>query len=160
MTLRELYEKIPAMTCVEGCHDCCGPVAMLQEERERIGRPIGFVPGTAHCDLDACGHCTVYEDRPFLCRLMGTVVQADLPEGQRPHFMVCPRGQHPDHPLTPAEADQLFKTYMDDYGVVKLRSRQAEVLERELFRMRCRAEKAEAAPAPTADLDTQGPAGE
>src|SRR5258708_28093736 len=31
--LRELYAQIPTFKCIEGCTDCCGPVAASREER-------------------------------------------------------------------------------------------------------------------------------
>ena len=78
-----LREQIPSFECVKGCHDCCGPVTASSEEMSRL-------PVKSDAEHDAalehlnCVHlgpdgCTVYEDRPLICRLFGTTPSMACP---------------------------------------------------------------------------------
>jgi Fe-S-cluster containining protein len=96
--IRFLREQIPSFDCVPGCHDCCGPVTTSAEEMARLPRKSAAEQDAALERLD-CVHlgpqgCTVYGERPLICRLFGTT--ASLP---------CPRGRGPEEPIDPhAEA--------------------------------------------------------
>lgn len=127
-TLPELYAACPLFQCKPGCHDCCGAVPHLAIEREAMNRPVGFVSGSATCSLAGANGCAVYDNRPLLCRLFGTVMGDNPLRPGKAHEMVCPHGCHPETPLTPAEADQIMHEY-SDIDVVKLRSRQALMIE-------------------------------
>lgn len=86
---------IPAFPCLPGCHDCCGPVAASTWEVAQL--PV-VDPATRseRAARLACAHlgpagCTVYEDRPLLCRQFGTVAKMACPHGRGPVVML------PDH---------------------------------------------------------------
>lgn len=87
---RELYRSIPSFVCKEGCSDCCGPVPVTPWEAQRLGiagqMVTPFDPKTLKCGFLQDGKCSVYDRRPFLCRLFGTV---DNPR------MACPHGCKP-----------------------------------------------------------------
>lgn len=98
--IQRLYEKIPSFSCKEGCTDCCDNwIQFAPEEEERCG---GFDCKESACPkLDPKRGCTVYENRPFICRLFASCTP--LP---------CPHGYGPEHPLTKEETDALLKEYL------------------------------------------------
>ena len=71
-----LRQQIPSFECVPGCHDCCGPVTTSPEEMSRLPRKTRVEQDAAMDELN-CVHlgpngCTVYDERPLICRLFGT----------------------------------------------------------------------------------------
>ena len=99
-----LRELIPSFECVPGCHDCCGPVTTSSEEMARLPRKTQAEQDAALERLD-CVHlgpngCTVYEERPMICRLFGTSPR-----------LACPRGRGPEQMIDPA-AEQLVHQFI------------------------------------------------
>ncbi len=113
---------IPEFLCKEGCHKCCGVVPFSAEEMERV-RPVwkeiewididvGFLPhriaspmieeGNLDCPFLGDNGCLIYERRPLMCRIFGTV---DSP------MMICPEGMGPKKMLTEDEVRHLLKKY-------------------------------------------------
>lgn len=95
---RALYVQIPSFKCKEGCTECCGPVPFSNWEKAQVkiepgkeGRPCPYLSNTG---------CTIYENRPFMCRLYGTVKE-----------MACPHGCRPTKMLNPIEARQMLAKY-------------------------------------------------
>lgn len=95
---KALYAQIPSFKCKPGCTDCCGPVPFSAWEKGRIkiepakdGRPCPYLTETG---------CSIYEERPFMCRLFGTV-----PE------MPCEHGCAPAKMLSSAEGFKLLRKY-------------------------------------------------
>ena len=87
-----LRESIPAFECVKGCHDCCGPVTASSEEMSRLPVKSDAEHDAALADLN-CVHlgpdgCTVYNERPLICRLFGTTPRMACPNDRRPDAMV------------------------------------------------------------------------
>jgi Fe-S-cluster containining protein len=99
--LQELYDQIPTFKCKDSCSDCCGPVATTRLEQMRapklathldrlqahlasnvINNVIGN--GCLDCPYSTPLGCEVYADRPFLCRLFGTVPELACPHGCGP----------------------------------------------------------------------------
>lgn len=113
--LQRLYNKIPSFTCKTGCGECCGIVPWSPEEWSKVedrlpsdatanliaGVVIPMRAGSATCPFFD-GGCTVYADRPFMCRIFGTSRDARL---------TCPKGCQPKHLLTPANARRLTTQY-------------------------------------------------
>lgn len=69
-----MYELIPEAKCPQGCASCCGPVPVCEEERVALGLPEGLYhtrwdPQTFACEFLVDGRCSVYEKRPFICRM-------------------------------------------------------------------------------------------
>lgn len=108
-TLAELYQRIPSMACKPGCTDCCGPVPAVGVEA--VAAPLlaehkvaeRMASGCIDCPYSAGADCAIHPQRPFLCRLFGTAPGHAL--------LTCPHGCQPDHPLTPAQADELARHY-------------------------------------------------
>lgn len=66
--IQKLYRKIPCSSCKEGCFLCCTDLVQLApEEKEHMG---GY-EYNGQCSHLENGKCTVYEKRPFVCRLYG-----------------------------------------------------------------------------------------
>jgi Fe-S-cluster containining protein len=114
--LAKLYRKIPTFKCIEGCGSCCGVVPWAPEEfavvRDRL--PAGtkilefdddylvpMRPDSSVCPFFDHG-CTVYDDRPFMCRLFGTA---------RDWRLTCPHGRQPEKILTQRKAEGLRRQY-------------------------------------------------
>lgn len=90
--IRFLRQQIPSFECVPGCHDCCGPVTTSSEEMARLPRKTAAEQAAAMDELN-CVHlgpngCTVYEERPLICRLFGTTPTLPCPNGRRPVEMI------------------------------------------------------------------------
>lgn len=117
MTLAELYACCPPVDCEPGCTDCCGPVPFSRSEWERTGLPFSeakqtpALPGaylagkgdsieTLVCLFREPGGCSIYESRPFICRLYGC--GPGLP---------CAKGRGPRFPLSATAMALLAGTY-------------------------------------------------
>jgi Fe-S-cluster containining protein len=113
--LRLAYRDIPTMACRPGCTDCCGPAPFTKMELERVAEAIpddaeivpvgeGFAvirpAAPLRCAFAADGKCGVYEARPAICRLFGT-----MPSHPR---MSCPHGCKPARPLTQAQGSRIM----------------------------------------------------
>jgi Fe-S-cluster containining protein len=81
----ELYSKIPAFECIEGCTDCCGPVPWSAYELKQAGL-AGPPPDRADdvCVFSLAGRCDVHAARPLMCRLFGAVEDLRCPHGRGP----------------------------------------------------------------------------
>lgn len=101
--IEKLYENIPAFECIPGCTDCCGPVPFARSEWDRIEdkkKPTGL-----SCPYAVKGQgCSIYKDRPFMCRLFGATSDPQL---------TCPHGRRPAHPLSPQVAALLTGRYIN-----------------------------------------------
>ena len=98
----QLRLQIPSFACVPGCHDCCGPVTASSEEMSRLPVKSDAEHEAALAEYN-CVHlgpqgCTVYDQRPLICRLFGTT--PSLP---------CPRGQGPETPIEPQVERQVHQ---------------------------------------------------
>lgn len=89
----KLYRSaIPVFQCLPGCHDCCGPVAASRWELAQLP-PVDAATRRAKQAKLTCPHlgehgCTVYADRPLLCRIFGTVPDLPCPRGRRPLMLL------------------------------------------------------------------------
>lgn len=97
-----LYAAIPAFDCKPGCSDCCGVVPMAMSEWQSIKMVERVESGCLNCGYLVDDKCSVYADRPFLCRLFGATTEAK---------MACPHGCGPANPLTPKQAGILTSKY-------------------------------------------------
>lgn len=111
--LARLYAQIPTFECEPGCTDCCGPVPASDTELTRAPLLADIVErlerGCLDCPYSLGGNCSVYADRPFICRLFGTA-----PEDER---LRCPKGRAPTRPLTAAQAAALTNQYFSITGM-------------------------------------------
>jgi Fe-S-cluster containining protein len=111
--LAKLYAKVPHIDCRGKCASFCGPIRCSTRERNRMeragGQPLGTQPATAVlptgerqsvrlCSmLTGAGTCSVYDQRPMICRLWGVVEN-----------MRCPHGCQPDRYLTVQQGKDLL----------------------------------------------------
>lgn len=85
-------KRIPNFECVPGCHDCCGPVTTSSEEMSLLPVKSEAEHAAALAEL-SCPHlsqngCTVYDERPLICRVFGTTPRLPCPHGRRPDNMI------------------------------------------------------------------------
>lgn len=77
---------LPSMQCDSGCGECCGVVPVTEVEYQTVRiyikeRGVKLVAQGETCPLFQDGTCTVYEVRPFACRLFGHVEEMPCPKG-------------------------------------------------------------------------------
>lgn len=95
--LLALYAKVPKIECLGKCWESCGPIAIVQLEHERIGKPKQL-DDTLDCPvLTPDNACSQYERRPLICRLWGVV-----------KGMPCPFGCVAERILSDEEAHELL----------------------------------------------------
>lgn len=92
-SLERIYRAVPTIQCKGLCQQSCGPINMSAEERRRIDARGVHIPtmrelndsiidrGTVDCPALRDGKCSVYEDRPLICRLWGAVESMPCPHG-------------------------------------------------------------------------------
>jgi len=106
--LDELNKQVEANSyeCPDGCHKCCGPVAMTRIEADRIGIDRQYTLGVGKHG-DTCefvgedGKCRIYNMRPFICRFFNSTWAG--------HFK-C--NEIPGNGLiAPGRADKLLEAY-------------------------------------------------
>ncbi|MGZ8270811.1 MAG: YkgJ family cysteine cluster protein [Methylophilus sp.] len=99
--IRFYRKHIPALECVSGCHDCCGPVTATSEEVAKLPIKTAAEHKTAlaHFSCPYLGKkgCEVYGDRPLICRLFGTTPNLPCPNGKKPVEMVNPKIEQKIH---------------------------------------------------------------
>lgn len=93
-TIRFYRRRIHAFECIPGCHDCCGPVTASSEEMARLPAKSGAEHDLALAEW-RCVHlgehgCGVYDERPLVCRLFGTIDTLRCPHGRKPDIMTDP----------------------------------------------------------------------
>lgn len=103
---KRLYKRLPNMKCKEGCTDCCGPVPFSKWESDNAKVDFDFVPGKTmfteiHCKHICDGKCSIYENRPFMCRLYGTTEK-----------LKCPHGIFPEYQITDELSEELTEQYI------------------------------------------------
>lgn len=79
-TLDDLYDLIPfARGCKGQCAEACGPIGFSVEEGRRIAAAGAHIPNVnevGHRSVYVCPaltdrRCSIYRDRPTVCRLWG-----------------------------------------------------------------------------------------
>lgn len=108
MNLTLIYASVPRIACRGKCQSSCGPIAAHPREIEHFEATTGakfpdavkmLRSGRLDCPhLNAVGQCSVYQNRPLICRLWGVA------EG-----MPCPWGCVPERVLPDAEAGELLR---------------------------------------------------
>ena len=104
--LDAVYDTLPEVDCRGLCQEGCGSIGMTPLEQQRIqdrhhirlplraifgGEPTPLGITTDHCPaLTTAGQCSVYPDRPLICRLYGAVRTMPCPWG------CAPKGGHLD----------------------------------------------------------------
>ncbi len=99
MTIEELWAKVPPVIGCKQCGDCCGHVPFSVPEINRVF-PYWPDEGPEDCRFLVNGKCSVYEDRPLICRLFGAC--SDMP---------CAHGARAERQLSDEEVKKLFVEY-------------------------------------------------
>jgi len=97
---KELRLRIPKMNCRAGCSECCGPVVFSKWEWAQVKEKR--TASSLDCPYIENGQCSIYEDRPIICRLFG-VSEAPL--------LQCPYGCKPGRVLSIAETEAIMDSY-------------------------------------------------
>lgn len=102
--IKRLRLLIPTFDCIPGCSDCCGPVPFSLWEESKLpgGQNPPPKPGCLDCPHSTPQGCAVYEDRPIMCRVFGTV---DDPR------LKCPHGRRPEKLLSKEELEEITTSY-------------------------------------------------
>lgn len=69
MKISKIYEKIPHSKCKKGCFHCC--TNMIQFTPSEL-KAMGGYEYNGVCSHLKDGKCSIYENRPFVCRIYGT----------------------------------------------------------------------------------------
>lgn len=102
--LKALRARIPdGFVCVEGCEGCCGPVvhsALEQRQIDKIGGVKQPGPGICDCHYLRGTRCSVFSERPIMCRLYGNTP-----------LLPCPYGGKSSKMLTMEETQEILTEY-------------------------------------------------
>lgn len=71
MTKEEIYAKIPQTHCSDSCYKCCTNIVQFSRSEEEA---MGGYEWNGKCSHLVDGKCSVYENRPFVCRIFGASV--------------------------------------------------------------------------------------
>lgn len=102
--IQKQYERIPSFTCKQGCTECCGVVPFTEEEwalltpEEQSRESKGL-----ECRFKGANGCTIYDRRPMLCRLFGSVDDKKL---------TCWHGCGPEKKLTAIQGLTIMRHYL------------------------------------------------
>lgn len=126
--LRDLYAQLSTVACKGLCHDSCTVVSAPQLERDVLAEhgialsdqtpstviaraaatPDGKI-GEKCPALTVFGRCSVYADRPFLCRVFGTVSHPSATGPDRfTQALMCDHGCEPEATMTVKQFAQLW----------------------------------------------------
>lgn len=97
-TIKYLRKQIPSFRCKEGCFDCCGPVPFAKWEWEKVKDKREATSLT--CPYASEIGCEIYEQRPIVCRIYGTV-----------NKLRCPYGCGPDKLLSEKKENEIMNKY-------------------------------------------------
>lgn len=86
--VRHTYSRVPAMECKGKCQASCGVIPVFPVEQEMIEaagqKPPSFQDHNLTCSALKNGRCSIYENRPLICRLWGSVEEMPCPWGCKP----------------------------------------------------------------------------
>ena len=71
MTKEEIYAKLPQTRCSDSCYKCCLDIVQFSRSEEKA---MGGYVWNGKCSHLVDGKCSVYENRPFVCRIFGASV--------------------------------------------------------------------------------------
>lgn len=83
-TIKKIYRSLPQVNCKGKCTEACGPILFSKAEEDRMRRraiaPPSFTEDLV-CDKLKKGRCSIYENRPYVCRAFGATAQMRCPFG-------------------------------------------------------------------------------
>lgn len=99
--IKEIYSKIEPLECQGLCYNTCGiiPVSKLEIKHieQKTRKPIPKTGGL-DCPYLKNQKCSIYEDRPAICRLFGVTRK-----------LHCEHGCRPQRWMTDEEVEPIFK---------------------------------------------------
>ena len=100
--IKKIRKMIPDFDCLPGCSGCCGPISMSEWEAKQIDYiEIDLEGDNIGCPYLKDNRCSIYNDRPIICRLFGTI-----------QILTCPHGCAPEKMLTALEEINLIKEWI------------------------------------------------
>lgn len=101
-SLENIYAAVPSIVCKGLCQESCGPIFQSTAETKVMeqanGGKIPPIRNNLTCGLLKGGRCSIYSNRPLICRLWG--VAREMP---------CPFGCVPERYLDKPEAHMLLQ---------------------------------------------------
>ena len=98
--IKRVYRSLPNVNCKGLCAESCGPILYSEAEAKRM-RERGVTPptwdDTATCTALKNNRCSIYENRPFICRLFGAT-----------KALRCKHGCAPDKWVTQEEENRMM----------------------------------------------------
>jgi len=87
-TLQDVYDAIPELECKGQCQESCGIIPFFPAEAKSMAEK-GIPQPRSNSNSVTCsalqeGRCSIYPDRPFICRLWGNVPKMACPWGCKP----------------------------------------------------------------------------
>jgi len=79
-TIKYLRKRIPKFECKKSCTDCCGPIVFSKWEWDQVENKKTAT--SLDCPYASEAGCEIYEQRPILCRLFGTVPKMKCNHGR------------------------------------------------------------------------------
>lgn len=99
--IEKLYKKIPSFKCKPGCADCCGIIPWARSEWDSLPEKKEAI--STDCPyIGKDDNCSIYEQRPYMCRLFGNC---------KDPMLRCPHGCGPEKPLSWQKAQKLTNRY-------------------------------------------------
>lgn len=92
--LKQIYQQVPNIECKGLCHTTCGVIPLSNIENKSISNQIGYdfnanqlshvQNGSLTCPLLKEDKCSIYNNRPLVCRLYGVVEKMKCIYGCKP----------------------------------------------------------------------------
>lgn len=95
--IRDLYKRIPNSICRSDCGKCCTNIIQFSPSEEKR---MGGYDWNGQCGHLVNGKCSVYDNRPLICRIFGTS-----------EIMLC-EGCIPDRILSEEETTEIIHEYV------------------------------------------------
>jgi Fe-S-cluster containining protein len=87
--LKKIYEQVPDIECRGLCQHSCSFIPMSKFEKKLLTEKFGNANFLADpCPKLSNGKCSIYADRPLVCRLYGVVPEMVCIHGCKPKKML------------------------------------------------------------------------
>jgi hypothetical protein len=94
-TVQDVYAAIPQLDCQGKCQRSCGVIPLFPVEVELLKDKAISAPRCSTtepiCSALKEGKCSIYENRPFICRLWGNVPKMPCLWGCKPKRYLAPQ---------------------------------------------------------------------